>query len=160
MKLNRLEKRVSIVEGSFTNIKKLFAPESFSYVISNPPFWKAGSGRTSPDREKIIARTEVMGTIEELIEAASYLLPSKGRAGIIYAAERITDLLCAMRKEKIEPKRLVPIYPYPDEKAQFIFVEGVKNAKTGQCIVEPALILHEPSGEYTSLVKEMIGVRS
>ncbi len=159
IEINGLSDRVKVVQGSFKNVRRIFPAESFNYVISNPPFWKESVGRKSPSEEKSIARMEIEGTLEDLADAASYLLPSKGRAGIIYCAERVVDLLCCLRLKRLEPKRLVPIYPLENREAQFVFVEAVKGAKEGQCRVEPFLVLHEPDGGYTSVVRGMIGVK-
>ncbi len=158
VKVNGLEGRVEVVEGSFLDVRELFPPESFHYAISNPPFWPAGSGRPSPNRERAVATCEVCGSLQQLADAMGYLLPSRGRAGLIMCAERVGELLFALRKARLEPKRLRFVHPRLGEEAQFVFVEAVKNARPGGCRVEPPLVIYHGDA-YTEEMKRLVGVR-
>lgn len=156
-RLNNLSDKVHVVLGSFKDVKRLFPAEAFSYVISNPPFWPLGRGRISPDRERAVAMSEVEGSVGDVIEAAYYLLPTKGTLGIIFCAERAPELFYLLRKGRFEPKRVVFVHPRLDEDAQFVFVESKKNARPGQCRVEPPLIIYS-DGDYTEEMRRLIGV--
>ncbi len=157
--LNGLEGRVKFILGSYAKIDSLFPPESFDYVLSNPPYWPRGVGRRPPERERYLARHEVAATLDDLVRAASYLLPSKGRFGVIFCAERTPELLERLRANRLEPKRIRFVHPKQRSKAQFIFVESVKNAKPGQCDIESPLFIYDDSGVYTEEMEYLIGVR-
>jgi tRNA1Val (adenine37-N6)-methyltransferase len=91
--------------------------------------------------EKAIARHEIKGTLEDLISIASYLLRAKGRCYLIYPAARAVDLMVALRKRQLEPKRLQWVHPAQDEEAIFILTEALKGSGPELKIIKP-LILH------------------
>ena len=157
--LNSLADRVSFVEGSYADVRRLFRPESFSYVISNPPYRERDAGRVPPNREEAIAKCEIEADLSHLVAAASYLLPTKGRFGVVFCAERVADLFWELKRASLEPKRAVFVHPRINEEAQFVFVEAVKNAKKGQLAVEAPLIIYDEHGRYTERMRELIGVR-
>ncbi len=156
--MNALSERISFIKLNYKDVKRHFEPESFDYVISNPPYWEPGRGRMVKEKEKAFARYELEATLEDLVEATFFLLKFRGRCGIIFCAERSVDLLCSLRYRGLEPKRVCYVHPYADKKAQFIMVEAVKGAKKGALDVESPLIIYEQGGRYTDKVAKMIGV--
>ncbi len=140
--LNHLENRISIIKQDFRKLGNIFPPGSFDVVLSNPPYRKYRTGRINPFIEKAIARHEMKGTLEDLISVASYLLPPKGRCYLIFPVLRTVDLLVALRKKKLEPKRLQFVHPFIKEEAKFILTESVKDSGVELKLMEP-LILHE-----------------
>ena len=152
--LNRLEDRISILKRDLRELKETFSPGSFDVAISNPPYRKRRTGRINPSTEKAIARHEMIGTLEDLISIASYLLPPKGRCYLIFPALRAVDLFVALRGGKLEPKRLQFVHPRIAEEAKFILVESVKESGVELKIMDP-LILHETDkGEALALNRE------
>lgn len=94
-------------------------------VVSNPPWYPAGTGKEGgPGR--------MAGcTLEELCAAASADLKSKGRFALVYRADGLTDLLCALRGTGLEPKRLKLCAHGPDKPPYAVLVEAVKGGKPG-----------------------------
>jgi tRNA1Val (adenine37-N6)-methyltransferase len=142
--LNHLEDRVSILKQDFRELKTIFPQGSFDVVLSNPPYREYQTGRINPSMDKAIARHEIKGKLEDLISIASYLLPPKGRCYLIFPALRIVDLFVALRKGKLEPKRIQFVHPRMGEEAKFILVESFKASGVELKIMRP-LILEEPS---------------
>jgi tRNA1(Val) A37 N6-methylase TrmN6 len=138
---NNLGNRVSILYKDFRELKEMFPAGSFDVVFTNPPYRKYRTGRMNPAIEKAIARHEIKGTLEDLISIAFYLLPSKGRCYLIYAASRAVDLLFGLRSKRLEPKRVQLVYPRFNEEAKFILIESVK-ASGVELKIMPPLILH------------------
>lgn len=101
---NGLQERLSSVLGDVRAIRTLFPAGGFSCVISNPPYFPVGSGRTS--RNSAAARSEETLTLRELCAAAAWLLPSGGRFALVHRPERLCDVFCALREHGMEPKRL------------------------------------------------------
>ena len=139
--LNHLEDRLSILHLDFRQLKNWFPPASFNVVVSNPPYRKYRTGRINPSVEKSIARHEIKATLNDLVSIASYLLPNKGRCYLIFPASRMADLLVALRKNDLEPKRFQFIHPRIGESAKFLLVESVKSSGVELDILPP-LILH------------------
>jgi tRNA1Val (adenine37-N6)-methyltransferase len=138
--INHLEDRITILHQDFKKLKKVFSAGSFDVVFSNPPYRKVLTGRINPSLEKAVARHEIQGTLNDLIETAAYLLPTKGRCYLIYSAPRTVDLLVTLRRNKLEPKRLRFIHPKREENAKFILVESVKSSGTDLKVMEPWIL--------------------
>lgn len=106
--------------------------EGFDLVISNPPWFAAGSGRSGGP-----ARCEETCSLEELCAAANRLLPTGGRFALVHRPERLCDLLCALRAHKLEPKRLQTVAAAPHRTPSAVLVEAVKNGGVGLEILPP-----------------------
>jgi tRNA1(Val) A37 N6-methylase TrmN6 len=138
--LNHLEDRVSILKQDFRELKTIFPPGSFDVVLSNPPYRKYQTGRINPSMDKAIARHEIKGKLEDLISMASYLLPPKGRCCLIFPALRTVDLFVALRKGKLEPKRIQFVHPRMGEEAKFVLVESFKASGVELKIMRPRIL--------------------
>ena len=138
--LNGLQERVSMITGDVCAIGSLLAPSSFDAVVSNPPFRKPGSGRISPHEEKQIARHELKGGLKDFLAAAVYLLRPKGRLALIYSAERAVELLAALCRAGLEPKRLRWVHSFAGDAALLVLVEAVKGGRSGVEVAPPLII--------------------
>lgn len=127
---NGLENRIKAVLGDIKDIKSMLPSSSFELVTANPPYRRVNSGLICENSAIEIARSEIMCTIEDVCAAASYLLCSGGRFALVHRPDRLTDVMCAMREYKIEPKRLKIVYA-PSGTASFVLVEGVRDGKSG-----------------------------
>lgn len=110
--------------------------EFFSLILCNPPYERAGTGESSLSESCRIARHEIAVTLEEIVSVAAKKLKFGGRLCMCHRADRLTDLLCEMRANKLEPKRMCFAgargkLPY------LVFVEGVKGGKPGLKIEPP-----------------------
>lgn len=106
--------------------KGLLPNEGFELVISNPPYFPVDAGKSGGS-----ARCEEHCTLDELCAAANRLLKSGGRFALVHRPERLTDLLCALRTHRLEPKRLQMISCAPDRPPSAVLVEAVKNGGAG-----------------------------
>ncbi|MFQ5851735.1 MAG: tRNA1(Val) (adenine(37)-N6)-methyltransferase [Candidatus Binatia bacterium] len=149
--LNDLHDRVEIVRGDVRSIERHFPPRSFDVAVSNPPYRRLRSGRTSPDPERTIARHEVMGSLRDFLRAGSYLLRPGGRMDLVYPATRTVDLLGAMRQEGLEPNRLRVVYSFEGAPAALVLAEGIKGARN-ELKIMPPLVVYAEGKQYT---KEM-----
>ncbi len=157
--LNGLEGQVKILSGDLRNIRELLPAGQSDLVVSNPPYRQPGSGRIAPDDQRAAARHELAGGLSEFLAAASWLLVNGGRFVIIYLAERLPELMAAMGKVGIEPKRLRLVHPREQEPARMVLLEGRKNARPGLA-VEPPLYIYRGGGkgrDYSNEVLRMYG---
>lgn len=109
----------------------------FDVVVSNPPYRKEGEGRISKNLTIAISRHEKYGGVEDLIITSARILKDKGRIYVSFLAERLTDLFYYMRHYHIEPKKILPIYPNKEKKANLVLVEGIKKGGKGVTILPP-----------------------
>ena len=101
----------------------------FDLVVSNPPYFPVGSGRSGGP-----ARSEELCTLAELCAAAGRLVKNGGRFALCHRPERLVDVLCALRANNLEPKRLKLAAHGPDHPPCLLLVEAVKQGKPGVSI--------------------------
>lgn len=102
-----------------------FPPGSFDLVVSNPPYYAPGSGKDGgPAR---MEREE----LDALCRAAARLLRNGGRFALSFPTQRMVDLLEAMRRWDLEPKRLKLLSHTPTKPPYALLAEGVRQGKPG-----------------------------
>ena len=102
-----------------------FPPGSFDLVVSNPPYYAPGSGKDGgPAR---MEREE----LDALCRAAARLLRNGGRFALSFPTQRMVDLLEAMRRWDLEPKRLKLLSHTPIKPPYALLAEGVRQGKPG-----------------------------
>ncbi len=138
--LNGFEGRVRILQQDLRRVRSFLPPQCCEVVVSNPPYRSLGGGRTAPTTERATARHELAGGLEDFLAAAHYLLKQGGRFYLIYLAERLAELLAAMREQRLEPKRLRCIHALPGEGARMVLIEGRKNGKPGLTVEAPLYV--------------------
>ncbi len=146
--INALEDRVRAVHADLRDLDGVVEYGGYSAVICNPPYFKKGTGKADALRERQIARSEETVTIDDICRAASRLIKNGGEFAVVYRSERLCDLMVAMRKERLEPKRLQYIHHTVSSDPKLILVAGRKNAGKGLRTLPP-LIVKNPDGSYS-----------
>ncbi len=142
---NRLEQRIEVITGDLRQISTLFKPESFDYVLSNPPYRKIGSGRRNPVGEQAVARHELAARLEDVLAAAVFAVKNRGKVALVYPASRLATLLQGMQVHGLEPKRLQMVHGHAGSPARLVLVEAVKNGGEGLDIL-PAFCIYRAAG--------------
>ena len=88
---NRLTDRLFSLHGDLRQIRSLLGTGSFDLVVSNPPYYAPGSGALAAEGLRQLARAEVCCTLEEVSQAAAYLLRWGGSFCVVHKPERLTD---------------------------------------------------------------------
>ena len=153
---NSLAGRMQIVQKDLRRIGKTLVPGSLSVIVVNPPYIKEGCGRTSPDRSRQTARQAQTASLGSWLNLRRYL-KNGGRYSLIFPAARLAELVTAMRKRALEPKRLRLVHPYADRPASLALVEAVKGGRTGVEVLAP-LIVHDRGGGYSKEMQEIYGL--
>lgn len=125
---------------------------AFDLVVCNPPYFAPDSGAVATKRSGT-ARSEVTATLEEVLAAAAWLLPTGGRLAMVYRPERLSDLFCAARAAGLEPKRLRMVQQEASAAPALVLVECRRGGKPGLA-VEPPLLLRDTDGGETEDVKK------
>ena len=113
------------------------------YAVSNPPYFRAGSGASAPEPSRQSAREESNCTIADVCTAAARVLRWGGSFAVVYRPERLVDLLVSLRAHGMEPKRLR--FVQTKDVPSLVLVESRRGGKPG-LTVEPPLIIG--SGEW------------
>ena len=109
--LNKLEESMTVLSKDVRELSSLDTVGEVHAVISNPPYMPAGSGFKSADTRMDVARRENNGTVYDFCKAAGRVLRTGGLFYTVFRPERMADLLVALRESRLEPKKLVTIYP-------------------------------------------------
>ena len=117
-------------------------------MISNPPYFPAGSGAVSPDPGRALARSEQGCSLEELCDAAAWLCREGGRFCLVHKPEQLSRLFCVLSARGLEPKRLRLVCPRPASPASLVLIEARRAGRPG-LVIEPDLILRDESGRET-----------
>ena len=140
---NNLEERIDIVTGDIKEAFSTLKPKLFDVIVSNPPYMLADHGLTNPNDALAIARHELMCNLDDIMRESSKLLADgKGRFYMIHKPFRLTEILVAMNKYRIEPKRIQFVYPYIDKEPTMVLVEGLRGGKS-RVKIEPPIIMYE-----------------
>lgn len=133
---NGLEKKVNAVLTDVTNLDTKYH-NFFSLVLCNPPYMEFNRGEGNQNKEKDICRREVTLNLSTLMASISKCLKFGGRVCMVHRADRLIDVVCAMRECKIEPKRLQMVSN--GQKSPYLFlIEGVKGGGKGLTVLPDA----------------------
>lgn len=153
---NKIGKRVEIVEGDLKNAVEIYGRCSFDKITCNPPYMKKGTAVRNEIDTKSISRHEVMCTLDDIMRVSRELLVSKGRLFMIHRPSRLADILCAMRKYRIEPKRIRFIHPEVNKAPNLVLAEGMKDGGEELKFLPPLYVYNE-DGTYTEEIDIIYG---
>ena len=155
---NDLQERIDIIEGDIKEASKIFGKASMEVVTSNPPYMTNHHGLKNPNDAKAIARHELLCSLDDVIRESAAVLKPRGRAYFVHRPSRLVEIFEAMRKYRLEPKRMRLVYPYVDKEPNMVLVEGVRGGGA-QLTVEPPLIVYDAPGEYTEEILKIYGMK-
>lgn len=142
--LNDLTSRVEIITA---DIRAPASPDAFDAVIVNPPYLEARHANAQSDARKAAATIEDVA-LETWIEEALMRLRPKGTFAMIHRADRLDDLLAALRGRAGEAV-VFPLWPKAGAAAKRVIVRARK-AIGSPLVLAAGLVLHESDGRYTA----------
>ena len=154
---NDLQDKIDIIEGDIKEASAIFGKATMNVVTSNPPYMTNHHGLKNPNDAKAIARHELLCTLDDVVRETSAVLKQKGRCYFVHRPSRLVEIFEAMRKYKLEPKRMRLVYPYVNKEPNMVLIEGVKGGGS-QLTVEPPLIVYTAPGVYTDEIYEIYGM--
>jgi tRNA1Val (adenine37-N6)-methyltransferase len=156
VQFNKLEEKVNFIHGDLKNIELLKSFKKVDIVTVNPPYKLRNSGILNPNDKNAIARHEICCTLEDVIMAARILLKDNGRLYMVHRPERLADILCLMRKHKIEPKTIRMIHPNTKKPPNIVLVEGQRDGGAFLKWDAP-LYVYKDSGGYSEEIDKIYG---
>lgn len=154
VKYNCLEDRIQIVEGDIKEAVGIFGAASFDVVTCNPPYMIGQHGLTNPHMPKAIARHEILCTFDDVANQAARVLKDRGRFYLVHRPFRLVELMAALTKYKLEPKRMQLVYPYIDKEPNMVLIEACKGGNS-RIQIERPLVVYEKPGVYTKDILEL-----
>lgn len=111
-------------------------------VTANPPYMKNHAGARNRCDEKYMARHEVAGNIEDFCACAARLLRSGGLFYCVWRPDRISELMQALSRHRLEVKRMVFVHADAESEPSVVLLES-KLDGAPSCRLLPPLLLHE-----------------
>jgi tRNA1Val (adenine37-N6)-methyltransferase len=157
--VNGLEDVCRVVEANLLEEHPDLRPGAYDLVVSNPPFWKTGSGRLPENPQRKLACCEVLGSLGDWIGAASRLVSRpRGRVALVFPARRLDDLLSAFEASGLAATRLRMVHPKPDACADLVLAEA-RAGSPGRVSVEPPLTLRDARDQDTEETASILSGR-
>lgn len=125
IEFNNLQDKVSIINDDLKNMPEVLGKSKFDVVTCNPPYRTNGCGVINEMSTKAIARHEILCSLDDIVYVSAMLLKPLGKFFMIHRPDRLCDILCCMRKHKIEPKIVQFVQPDKDTKPTHVLIEGV-----------------------------------
>ncbi len=151
---NKLEDKITFLSGDLKDKELIKKIPKVDVVTVNPPYKLHNSGLINLKDSNAIARHEILCTLEDVIIASRILLKDNGRIYMVHRPDRLVDILCTMRKHRIEPKRIRMVHPSVNKAPNIVLIEGQRDGGTF-FKWEPPLYVHNEDGGYTQEINDM-----
>ena len=148
--LNGLTEKMRVIAA---DIREFGETGAYDTVFTNPPYMKTDTGKANLNDKKNIARHEVFGSIYDFCAAAKRLLKFGGSFYAVYRPDRTADLIDAMRKHGLEPKRMTLVYADTESEPSMLLIEGRMGGGCGMKMTAPFIIYKD--GSHTELSDNM-----
>ena len=151
--MNALENRISF---GLTDVSQLDGYDGFfDAVVTNPPYFRRGSGIPNEDSAKFIARHETTAGVTEFAKCGSQILKSGGDFYMIHRPSRLSDIFEALRAAALEPKELQLVVPSSNEPANLVLIHAVAGAKPDLKMLPEIAVYNSDGSGYTDLIKRI-----
>ena len=137
---NNLDGKIIPVLSDIRELKSASLGGEVDVVFSNPPYMKESAGKRNIHDEKYIARHEVCGDIGDFCACATRILKHGGKFLCVWRPDRLEDLLCSMRDNKLEPKLAVFVHAHPKAEPSMVLIEARKGGKCDAKLTAPLII--------------------
>lgn len=141
VRLNELSSKINILHGDIRDFASADLGGEVDIVFTNPPYMRTDSGKRNDSDRKYIARHEVLGGIGDFCASAARLLKHGGRFYCVWRPDRLSELMGAMRDNRLEPKTMA--FVHADEKSEpsMVLVSATKFGAPSMRVLPP-LLLH------------------
>ncbi len=139
--LNGLEGKFFVENLRLQDIPNSYC-EKFSLILANPPFERDGFEKA--DKGKAECRKELSLTLEELVFAARRCLKFGGRFALVHRADRVAEILTALKNAGLEPKKLQFLAGRAGRKPYAVLIMATKGGKAGVDVLPTLVNSKEP----------------
>lgn len=139
--LNELSQKINIRHGDVRDLSTADLGGEVDIVFTNPPYMRTDSGKRNDSDRKYIARHEVLGGIGDFCATAGRLLKHGGRFYCVWRPDRLSELMGAMRDNRLEPKTMVFVHADEESEPSMVLVSATKFGAPSMRILPP-LLLH------------------
>jgi len=146
--------KANFVQADAKTADSLFKNRKADIVISNPPFWKAGSGRVNKNRDVALSRHEIKLTLSELVSTASNLLADGGMFHLCHLPSRMEEVIKTLQEHSLTPDRVRGVAGIKGKEEYLFLISATKNGQTDLKQL-PMLTVFDQNRSYTDEVREI-----
>ncbi|CAO3356812.1 COG4123: Predicted O-methyltransferase [Azospirillum melinis] len=145
--LSGVAERVTVVEGDLLAPPDALGSAGFDRVMMNPPYLKMGAASVPPDGWKAAANVEGTAQLADWVRFAGRMLKPRGTLTMVHRADRIEDILHALRG-RFGSLVLVPLWPKPGVEAKRLLLVARKGGRAPARLTA-GLTVHMAEGGYS-----------
>lgn len=158
IQLNGLQEQITVINDDLLNTYNYLNKDSVDVITCNPPYFpNIKNSKKNPNQYLAIARHEITTNLSDIFHVASGLLKTNAKIFLVYRPDRIVELINAMTKYNIMPKKFQFIYPREGKDANIVLVEGIKNGHNGGTkVLNPIYTYKKQSNEYSDDIRTIL----
>ena len=142
---------IEVINDDIENFSKYLGAE-VDVVFCNPPYF---SGEiTSQNEEIALSRHQKYLPLEKLAKVSSKLLKFGGSFFVVYPAEKLCELICALVKYNLIPKKIFFAQPNLQKNANTVYVMCKKGGKFSVKVM-PVLVTNDLDGNYVQTIQKL-----
>ncbi|MBU4404280.1 MAG: methyltransferase [Candidatus Aminicenantes bacterium] len=142
---NSLSDKFHVIHGDFKRIHP--GIQNVQTIFCNPPFFKTGQGRVSPDPTIRLARFEIALTLADLLSGCAAILAPQGKLCLIFPFSRQKELLAEAKAHGLYPAKMRLLHPFADSVPDRLLVQLKKTERS--CRIEEPLVVFKVKGIYS-----------
>lgn len=149
--LNDLQDRVHVYNCDMRTAWQQLGREKCALAVCNPPYGAQGAALLSEKDAKRIARHEGDLTPDDVAASAAAILKFGGRFCVVYPAPRAYEMMAAMDRHRLAPKRIRTVHAAPLRATKLVLIEAVKGGGSALHWLKPLVLANEdgtPSAEW------------
>lgn len=160
VKENDFEDKVKVICKDVRDCTAKDTGKEVDAVFANPPYMRTDSGKRNESDRKYIARHEVCGDIGDFCRAAYKLLRHGGKFYCVWRPDRLTDLICAMRENRLEPKKMTFVLADAESEPSMVLVSAIKGGASGMKVSAPLLLYKNGTREMSDAAQKIYDTMS
>ncbi|MCC3377013.1 tRNA1(Val) (adenine(37)-N6)-methyltransferase [Cohnella sp. REN36] len=146
---NGLEDRIYIIEGNLKELPALHGSDAYDAITVNPPYKPVGTGEHKGNLHQAMARHELGCTLEEVTAACARLVKPGGRVSMVHRPSRLAEILGAMSRYRLEPKRIRFVHSRVNAEANMVLIEASLGGKPEVRLLPPLIVYEGEDRQYT-----------
>jgi tRNA1(Val) A37 N6-methylase TrmN6 len=148
---NGLSGSFEVVVGDVSDPPKRITQQKIFHVMMNPPYLEQGRGRAPKSVSRAKSSIEGAAALAEWIEFGFRALRSKGSLTIIHRADRLQDILVALKQNARDAGDIVvfPLWSETRRNPAIRVIIRVRKGVAAPLRIAHGLVLHESDGAFT-----------
>lgn len=147
---------VSVLQGDLREIRAHIPHGSMQYVLCNPPYFAAESGKRAAGTAHAVARQDETANITDIVNAIAWVLPTGGRCALVFRSERLCPLMSALQAQNLTPKRMRFVHQTAASAPSAVLLACRRGGADG-LVVEPPLLVCDADGALSEEYRMIYG---